>query len=141
MTRSFPVQLTCMCLIRNQRNEVLIQDRQKKDWPGWTFPGGHVEATESMTEAVIREIKEETGLIIAPKLMGIAEWLNKSDGSRELCGIFLAQVTTEPTVMTEGRLFWLPEKELSQVKLAGTLSDVLPVFYGEKTQYFQDNRF
>ncbi|MGC3059303.1 NUDIX domain-containing protein [Enterococcus faecalis] len=23
-----------------------MQERQKKDWPGWTFPGGHVEKNE-----------------------------------------------------------------------------------------------
>ena len=27
----------------NKGDEILVIDRQKKDWPGITFPGGHVE--------------------------------------------------------------------------------------------------
>lgn len=126
-------------MIFNNRNEILIQDRKKPDWPGWTFPGGHVEADESLTTAIIREVKEETGLVITPQLMGVAEWLNKADGSRELAGLFTAKTSFEPTIMGEGKLFWLPENELPTKKLAGTLADLLPIFYGTQTQYFKDN--
>ena len=63
-----------MCMVRSG-NKVLVQDRKKKDWPGITFPGGHVEQGESFTEAVIREIREETGLTIsAQRLCGIKDW-------------------------------------------------------------------
>lgn len=39
--------------------KVLVQERKKQDWPGIAFPGGHVEAGESFTEAVIQEVWEE----------------------------------------------------------------------------------
>ena len=32
----------------------------------WSVPGGRVEAGESLTEAVVREVREETGLTIEP---------------------------------------------------------------------------
>lgn len=42
---------------------------------GTTFPGGHVERDETFTESVIREVSEETGLVIEnPKLCGIYHW-------------------------------------------------------------------
>ena len=75
MKRNFEVELTTLCMIRNQKNEILVQERQKKDWPGWTFPGGHVEKKEGMETAMVRELLEETGLVLKPQLVGVAEWL------------------------------------------------------------------
>ena len=42
MNRNFEVELTTLCMIRNQKMKSLCKN-DKKDWPGWTFPGGHVE--------------------------------------------------------------------------------------------------
>lgn len=85
-----------MCMIYDDNGNILVQDRLKKDWPGVTFPGGHVEYTESFTQSVIREVKEETGLDIETvklvdgveepysqgKLNGMYEYLNQH--AREL---------------------------------------------------------
>lgn len=139
MRKSFQVELTTMCMIVNARGEVLIQERTKTDWPGWTFPGGHVKPQESLTDAVIREVKEETGLTISPTFKGIAEWLNDKNGGRELAGLFAAKVTDEPTSVAEGQLFWVPASELTADKLAGTLGELLPIFEGREQCYFKDN--
>ena len=53
------VVFTNMCMICDGRRVVVI-DRKKQDWPGVTFPGGHVEPEESFTDAVIREVQEGT---------------------------------------------------------------------------------
>ena len=37
------VEFTNLCMVRDG-DRVLVIDRKKKDWPGITFPGGHVEA-------------------------------------------------------------------------------------------------
>jgi len=63
MDRKKLVTLTNLCMI-TKGDEILVIDRQKKDWPGITFPGGHVENDESIVDSVIREVKEETGLDI-----------------------------------------------------------------------------
>lgn len=69
------VEFTNLCMVRDS-DRVLVMDRKKEDWPGITFPGGHVEAGESFTEAVIREVKEETGLRIAsPQMCGMKDWV------------------------------------------------------------------
>ena len=43
MSRSEAAIFTNMCMISDGNGNVLVQDRRDPDWPGITFPGGHVE--------------------------------------------------------------------------------------------------
>ena len=56
MSRTENVELTVLCLISDD-DRMLLQNRIKKDWQGYTLPGGHVEPGESFVDAVIREMK------------------------------------------------------------------------------------
>ena len=85
MKRSEPVELMNMCVLR-RGSKVLVQDRTDSNWPGVAFPGGHVEKGESFTDAVIREVQEETGLTISsPRLCGIKDWCE--DGVRHVARV------------------------------------------------------
>lgn len=53
------VELTTLYLL-HQNGQYLLQDRVKKDWKGFTLPGGHVESGKSIVDAIVREMKEET---------------------------------------------------------------------------------
>ncbi len=48
-------------LITNEEGKILMMNNPKK---GWEFPGGQVEVGETLTEALVREVKEETGINI-----------------------------------------------------------------------------
>ncbi|WP_270181017.1 NUDIX domain-containing protein [Alkalihalobacillus sp. CinArs1] len=57
-------------IILNENNDVLLQKR--KDVGLWGIPSGHVEIGETVTEAAVREVKEETNLDVAvKKLIGV----------------------------------------------------------------------
>lgn len=72
MSRASLVELTNLCVICDG-SRVLVQD---KIGCGVVFPGGHVELGESMLASVIREMREETGLLIEhPVLCGIKDWM------------------------------------------------------------------
>ena len=68
MDRSQKVILTCMCQICDGDN-ILILHKVNNSYTGVTFPGGHIEETESMTDAIIRDVSEETGLTIKNPVM------------------------------------------------------------------------
>lgn len=104
------VEFTNLCMVRDS-DRVLVMDRKKEDWPGITFPGGHVEAGESFTEAVIREVKEETGLRIAsPQICGMKDWVE--DGIRYVVLFYKTEKFDRELISSEegGSLVGGPER-------------------------------
>lgn len=77
MSHQSQVILTNMCLIEDDQNRIVMQIRDPKrySWSGAALPGGHIEEKESLHQAVVREVYEETGLTIhRPRLVGMKHW-------------------------------------------------------------------
>jgi len=52
-------------LVRDEANRILLGKRNKDPQRGsWVIPGGKIHAFESIAEAAVRELHEETGLIV-----------------------------------------------------------------------------
>lgn len=129
-------ELTNMCMITNGA-KVLVQDRHADNWHGIAFPGGHVEPGESITESVIREIREETGLTIeSPRLCGFKDWM-KDDGSRYIIFYYRAdKFSGELKASEEGEVFWAELSELPGMNLAVDMELTLKVLLNEKLSEF-----
>ena len=61
----FRPNITVAAVIRWQDKFLLVEERDHGH-PVFNQPAGHLEAGENLVEAVCREIKEETGLTLAP---------------------------------------------------------------------------
>ena len=134
--RTENAELTVLCLIQDG-NKMMLQNRVKEDWKGYTFPGGHVEAGESFVDAVTREMKEETGLdIINPILVGVKQF--PIPNGRYI--VFLFKATEfEGTVVSsdEGEMEWIDIDELSKVNVVEDFHDLLKVLNDPDINEFQ----
>ena len=140
MSRTENVELTVLCLIEDG-NQILLQNRVKKDWRGYALPGGHVEPGESFVDAVIREMKEETGLDIRnPRLCGIKEWINE-DGSRYVVFLFRAEEFSGELVSSEeGRVFWMEKEDVLKSRWIWHMDCLMKIIAdGEYTELYLDS--
>ena len=138
------VTLCNMCMIENAATgRVLVQNRLPKPtnpWCGLTFPGGHVEAGESITASTIREIREETGLTVSDlRMCGVVEWETIGErtdvSSAEVTAnskyiVFMfrtATYTGELRSSAEGRMEWMTLDEMRKGGLAPHMEEYISV--------------
>ena len=84
----------------HHNGKVLLVERSKPPWQGrWSLPGGHVEWGESLRDAAVREVLEETGLTIAIlRLVDTIDVINRDEGravrSHYALTVFLGRLIT-----------------------------------------------
>jgi 8-oxo-dGTP diphosphatase len=90
-------------LLRNSNDEIHPSE--------WDMPGGGVEKEETLEEALIREVKEETGIDISPfEPLAIKSW---EGGSGTTGTDFLCIIDKKPKIKLSEehvRAMWLDEK-------------------------------
>ena len=143
MSRNEQAIFTNMCMISDGSGNILVQDRRSPDWPGITFPGGHVEPGESFTGSVIREVFEETGLTVEnPVLCGIKQFPTR-EGARYVVLFYRADRysgTLRPS--DEGDVFWIPRRDLTHYPLADDFEKMVRIFESDALSefyYYKDN--
>ena len=137
MAREEKAVFTNMCMITDGNGNVLVLDRLNPDWPGITFPGGHVEPGEAFTLSVIREVYEETGLTIEdPVLCGTKQFQTKT-GARYVVFFYKASAYHGALLSSsEGKVFWLPRAELPNQILAPDMMEMVRVMESENLSEF-----
>ena len=141
MSRAEMTVLTNMCMVTDDKGNVLVQNRKDPNWPGIVFPGGHVEPGERFVDSIIREVREETGLtVLNPKLCGVKQFQTR-DGCRYI--VFLVKADRyegEMSSSDEGEAFWLPRSELFDHRCAENFDHMVRIFEDEEiSELFYQN--
>ena len=136
MQRTENVELTVLCLITDGK-KMLLQNRVKRDWQGYTLPGGHVEPGESFVDAVKREMREETGLEIQhPRLVGVEQFPIKN--GRYVVLLFKAEEFTGQVISSEeGKMEWITPEQLGSIRTVDDFDALLRVMNDPELTEFQ----
>ena len=136
MRRTENVELTVLCELTD-RDRILLQNRVKGDWRGYALPGGHVEPGESFVDAVVREMKEETGLDIQePRLVGVKQF--PIENGRYVVLLFKAErYSGTLTSSDEGHMEWVPLDRLSTFNTVDDFEELLRVMNTPELSEFQ----
>lgn len=126
-----PFLAVSAAIIRDGR--VLVTQRARGPGIGiWSMPGGVVEAGETLAEALIREIREETALTIEPvTLAGHREVVVRDSDGRALRHFVILcfasrWIAGEPNLNEElSDARWLKLDELSGLKTTEGLAEIV----------------
>ena len=94
----------------------------------WSLPGGRVEAGETLHEAVVREVMEETGLeVVVDRFVGHVERIGEGYHFVILdFGVTLLDPGTDPIAGDDAaEAAWVPFEDVGELRLVDGLYDFL----------------
>lgn len=106
---------------------LLVRRRNEPDAGLWSLPGGRIEPGETGEQAMIREVREETGLSVrAGRLLAVVE-LPGRDGTILDISDYLAVVTGGSLAAGDDAADarWVTRQEMAQLELTGGLAESL----------------
>ncbi len=92
--------------------------------------GGKVEPGESFLEAIVREVKEETGLTIPPEKFrpsGIVQAPDPNDDAEWVMPIFVCDLDRQEQIPSseDGDFYWIDPKDIENLNILPDLADFL----------------
>ena len=96
----FNVRSSCIIKDKNHKQVLLSNMRAIKTHDAFILPGGRLELLENSEEAVVRELREELGIEVEPKLVSVEENIVKENNFHMLEFIFCAEIESFNLIKT-----------------------------------------
>ena len=114
--------------VREGHPEVLLTRRKVEPFEGrWCLPGGHIDPDEPARVAVIREVKEETGLDFEASFVGYQDEIIPERGLHAVVLVFIGTATGDlvPSEEEVSEIAWIPIEEARPMSLAFGHNEIL----------------
>jgi 8-oxo-dGTP pyrophosphatase MutT (NUDIX family) len=105
--------------------------------PGWQLPGGGVDATESVGDALVREIREETGAVLTGRALLFGIYRNAKAHKRDHVALYVCRdwerpAGPRPSSFEIAAVELFPLAELPNGTTPATLARIREVLAGEQ---------
>lgn len=115
------MELTTLCYIEKDDQYLMLHRIKKQEdinQGKWIGIGGHFEFAESPEDCLLREAREETGLILeAYQFRGIVTFVFNDHDAEYMCLYTATKWSGELIDCNEGVLQWIPKTELGSLNL------------------------
>lgn len=113
------MKMTTLCYIENNDCYLMLHRTKKKkdvNKDKWIRVGGHAEGNETPQECLIREVKEETGLLLTSyKFRGLITFISDEYEAEMMCLFTADGYTGELITCDEGELEWVKKSDVPQL--------------------------
>lgn len=113
------MKITTLCYIENNDCYLMLHRTKKKkdvNKDKWIGVGGHAEGNETPQECLLREVKEETGLLLTSyKFRGLITFISDEYEAEMMCLFTADGYTGELITCDEGELEWVKKSDVPQL--------------------------
>lgn len=113
------MKMTTLCYIENNDCYLMLHRTKKKkdvNKDKWIGVGGHAEGNETPQECLLREVKEETGLLLTSyKFRGLITFISDEYEAEMMCLFTADGYTGELITCDEGELEWIKKSDVPQL--------------------------
>lgn len=115
------MKLTTLCYIKKENTFLMLYRNKKKDDPNagkWIGVGGKFEEGETPDECMLREVLEETGLILTEyHFHGVVSFISDLWENEYMFLYTASAYTGELKECEEGMLSWIPVEKISELNI------------------------
>ena len=137
------MKMTTLCYIENNDCYLMLHRTKKKkdvNKDKWIGVGGHAEGNETPQECLLREVKEETGLLLTSyKFRGLITFISDEYEAEMMCLFTADGYTGELITCDEGELEWVKKSDVPQLPTWEGDAQFLKLLLEDEKRFFAIN--